>query len=60
MTLVSDYKGIAKWFGAYYDLEVLFSSAVKCKKGPLVLTSLLNQRRIIIIIITIIIIWMLI
>jgi len=45
MTLVSDYRGMAKWFGAHYNQEVRFSSAVWCKKGPRVLTSLLNQRR---------------
>jgi len=33
---------MAKWFGAKYNQEVRFSSAVKCKKGPQVLTSLLN------------------
>jgi len=31
--LLSDYRGMAKWFGAHYK-----SSAVKCKKGPQVLT----------------------
>jgi len=36
---------MAKWFGAHYNQEVRFSSAVKCKKGSQVLTSLLNQRR---------------
>jgi len=40
-----DYRGMAKWFGAHYNQEVRFSSAVKCKKEPQVLTSLLNQRR---------------
>jgi len=40
-----DYRRMAKWFGAHYNQEVRFSSAVKCKKGPQVLTSLLNQRR---------------
>jgi len=34
---------MAKWFGAHYSQGVRFSSAVKYKKGPLVLTSLLNQ-----------------
>jgi len=29
----------------HHDQEVRFSSAVKCKKGPQVLTSLLYQRR---------------
>jgi len=24
----------ASWFGAHYNQEVCFSSAVKCKKGP--------------------------
>jgi len=43
--MLSDYGGMAKWFGAYCDQEVRFSSAVKCKKGHQVLTSLLNQRR---------------
>jgi len=27
-------KGMDKWFGAHYNQEVRFSSAVKCKKGP--------------------------
>jgi len=36
---------MAKWIGAHYNQEVRFSSAVKCKKGPQVLTSLLNQKR---------------
>jgi len=40
--LLSDYRG--KWFGAHYNQEVRCNSAVKCKKGPQVLTSLLNQR----------------
>jgi len=35
---------MVKWFGAQYNQEVRFSSAVKCKKEPQVLTSLLNQR----------------
>jgi len=43
--LLSDYSGMAKWFGTHYNQEVRFSSAVKCKKGSLVLTSLLNKRR---------------
>jgi len=43
--LLSDYRGMAKWFGAYYNEEVRFSSAVKCKKRPQVLTSPLNPRR---------------
>jgi len=25
---------MAKWFGAHYNQEARFSSAVKCKKGP--------------------------
>jgi len=25
---------MASWFGAHYNQEVGFSSAVKCKKGP--------------------------
>jgi len=33
---------MGKWFGAYYNHEVGFSSAVKCKK---VLTSLVRQRQ---------------
>jgi len=36
---------MAKWFGVHYNQEVYLSSAVKCKKGPQVLTSLLNHRR---------------
>jgi len=36
---------MAKWFGAHYNLEVRFSSAVKCRKGPQVITSLLNQTQ---------------
>jgi len=47
---------MAQWFGAHYNQEVSFSSAVMLKKGPHVLTSLANQRRNFIIIITIIII----
>jgi len=44
--LLSEYRGVAKWFGAHYNQEVRFSSAVKCKKWPQVLTLLLfNQRR---------------
>jgi len=42
--LLSDYRGIAKWFGAHYNQGVGFSSAVKCKKGPQVLTALLLER----------------
>jgi len=42
---------MAKWLGARYNQEVRFSSAVNCKKGPQLLTSLLNQRKIIVIII---------
>jgi len=57
--LLSDYRGIAKWFGAHYNQQVHIRSAVKCKKGPQVLTSLLISLIIIkdesIIIITIII-----
>jgi len=45
MTFLSDYRDMAKWFGALYNQEVRFSSGVKCKKGPQVLTSLLTQRR---------------
>jgi len=33
------------WFGAHFNQEVRFSSGVKCKKGPKVLTSLLSQGR---------------
>jgi len=36
---------MAKWLGAHFNQEVRFSSAVKCKKGPQFLTSLLNQKR---------------
>jgi len=36
---------VAKWFGAHSNQEVRFSSAVYCKKGPQVLTSLHNQRQ---------------
>jgi len=36
---------MAKWFKARYNKEVRFSSAVKYKKGPQVLTSLLNLGR---------------
>jgi len=45
--LLTDYRGMAKWFGAHYSQEVRFTSAVKCKKGkkPQILTSVLNQRR---------------
>jgi len=38
-------RDIAKWYGAHYDQEVRFRSAVKCKKGPQVPTSSLIQRR---------------
>jgi len=31
--LLSDYRGMAKWFGAHYNQDVRFSLAVKCKKG---------------------------
>jgi len=41
--LLSDYRGMAKWFGVQYYQEGCFSSAVKCKKGPQVLTGLTNQ-----------------
>jgi len=30
--LLTDYRGIAEWFGVHYNQEVLFSSVVKCKK----------------------------
>jgi len=47
--LLSDYRGMAKCFGAHYNQEVRFISAVKCKKGPQVPTSLLiNEKNIII------------
>jgi len=46
--LLIDYWGMANWFGAHDNQEVRFSSAVKCEKGPQVLTSLLNQNEIII------------
>jgi len=36
---------MARWFGAHYNEEVRFSSAVKHKKGAQVLPSLLNQKR---------------
>jgi len=45
ITYDSCYRVMAKWFGAHCNQEVCFSSAVKCEKGPQVLTSLLNQRR---------------
>jgi len=44
ITLLSNYAR-AKWFEAHYNQELRFSSAVKWKEGPQVLTSLLNQRR---------------
>jgi len=37
--LLSDYRGMVKWFGANYNQEGRFSWAVKCKKRPQVLTS---------------------
>jgi len=40
--LLSDYRGMAKWFGAHHNQEARFGSAVKCKKGPQVLTWLFN------------------
>jgi len=43
--MLSDYRGMAKWFRAHYNQEVRISPAVKCMKGLEVLTSLLNQRR---------------
>jgi len=45
---------MAKWFGTHYNLEVRFSRAVKCNKGPYVLHCLIKEKIIIIIIITII------
>jgi len=43
--LLSDYnRGETKWFEAHYNQEVHFSSAVRCKNEPQVLTSLLNLR----------------
>jgi len=44
--LLGDYRGI--WLGAHYNLEVRFSSAVKCMKEPQVLTSLTDEIFIII------------
>jgi len=41
---------MAKWFGAHYNQEVRISSAVKCKKGPQVLTSRQRLEEFIIII----------
>jgi len=41
--LLSDYRGLAKWFLAHYNQDVHFNSAVKRKKGPQVLIPLLNQ-----------------
>jgi len=35
---------MAKWFGAHYNQEVRFNSAVKCKKGHQVLTLLLLSK----------------
>jgi len=32
--LLSDYREMAKWFGAHYNQEVRFSSVVKGKEGP--------------------------
>jgi len=43
--LLSVNTGLAKWFGSHNNKEVRLSSAVKCKKGPQFITSLLNQRR---------------
>jgi len=44
--LLSDYWGMTEWFGAHYNQEVSFSSAVKCKIGPNgPKISLLNQRQ---------------
>jgi len=37
---------MAKWFGAHYNQEGRFGSAVKCKKGHQILSSLLNQSKI--------------
>jgi len=40
------YRDMAKkWCRAYYNQEVRFTSAVKCKTGPQVLILLLDQRR---------------
>jgi len=36
---------MAKWYRAHFNQVARLSSAVKCKIGPQVLTSLLNQRR---------------
>jgi len=30
---LSDYRGMPKWFGAHYNQEVRYRSAVKFKKG---------------------------
>jgi len=43
MTYLSDYRGMAKWFGTHYNQEVRFSSAVKCKKGTQVLPNNVNE-----------------
>jgi len=48
------YRGMAKLFGAHYNQDVRFSSAVRCKKGPQV-RCLIKEDIIIIIIIIIII-----
>jgi len=37
---------MAKWFGVHQNQEVRLCLAVKCTRGPDVLNSLLNQRRI--------------
>jgi len=50
-SLLSDYKGMAKWFRAQYNQEVRFSSAVKCKKGPRSGLRCLIKDKIIIIIV---------
>jgi len=41
---------MAKWFGAHYNQDVHFRSAVKCRNGPQVLTCLIKNKIIIIII----------
>jgi len=45
MTYDSCVRGVARLFQAHCNQEVRFSSSVKCRKGPQVLTSLLDQRR---------------
>jgi len=42
--MLSDYRVMAMWFGAHFNQEVRFSSAVEYKKGPQVLTSLRSRN----------------